>query len=69
MMDLWEELSWRLMEDFKEILRKLKKEVGRETMTLNEVRFHALLPWPRRSGLASDAHDVRLGAPRLVVPD
>ena len=45
-MDLWEELSWRLMEDFKEILRKLKKEVGRETMTLNEVRFHALLPGP-----------------------
>ena len=45
-MDLWEELSWRLMEDFKEILRKLKKEVGRETMTLNELRFHALLPGP-----------------------
>ena len=45
-MDLWEELSWRLMEDFKEILRRLKKEVGRETLTLNELRFHALLPGP-----------------------
>eukprot|EP00435_Cladocopium_sp_Y103_P012460 s1027_g3.t1 len=45
-MDLWEELAWRLMEDFKDILRKLKKEIGRETLTLNELRFHALLPGP-----------------------
>eukprot|EP00435_Cladocopium_sp_Y103_P039436 s669_g10.t1 len=45
-MDLWEELSWRLIEEFKEILRRLKKEVGRETLTLNELRFHALLPGP-----------------------
>eukprot|EP00435_Cladocopium_sp_Y103_P043965 s974_g12.t1 len=34
-MDLWEELAWRLMEDFKDILRSLKKEIGRETLTLN----------------------------------
>eukprot|EP00435_Cladocopium_sp_Y103_P045096 s974_g12.t2 len=27
-MDLWEELAWRLMEDFKDILRSLKKEIG-----------------------------------------
>jgi hypothetical protein len=45
-MDLWEELHWRCMEDFKDLLRKLKKEVGRETMTLSEVKFHALLPGP-----------------------
>ena len=45
-MDLWEELHWRCMEDFKDILRKLKKEVGRETMTLAELKFHALLPGP-----------------------
>eukprot|EP00435_Cladocopium_sp_Y103_P071083 s29_g36.t1 len=45
-MDLWEELHWRCMEDFKDILRRLKKEVGRETMTLSELKFHALLPGP-----------------------
>eukprot|EP00435_Cladocopium_sp_Y103_P002944 s2186_g1.t1 len=45
-MDLWEELHWRCMEDFKEILRRLKKEIGRETLTLPELKFHALLPGP-----------------------
>eukprot|EP00435_Cladocopium_sp_Y103_P058511 s1062_g20.t1 len=45
-MDLWEELHWRCMEDFKDILRKLKKEIGRETLTLSELKFHALLPGP-----------------------
>ena len=45
-MDLWEELHWRCMEDFKDILRRLKKEVGRETLTLAELKFHALLPGP-----------------------
>eukprot|EP00435_Cladocopium_sp_Y103_P073900 s35_g45.t1 len=34
------------MADFKDLLRRLKKEVGRETMTLSELKFHALLPGP-----------------------
>ena len=45
-MDVWEELHWRFGEEMKELLRKLKREVGRETITLNELRFHALLPGP-----------------------
>eukprot|EP00435_Cladocopium_sp_Y103_P064105 s1381_g25.t1 len=45
-MDVWEELHWRFGEEMKELLRRLKKEIGRETITLNELRFHALLPGP-----------------------
>eukprot|EP00435_Cladocopium_sp_Y103_P076069 s50_g75.t1 len=45
-MDLWEELHWRLYEEVRELLRLLKREAGRETMTLQEVKFHALLPGP-----------------------
>lgn len=44
LMDCWEELHWRFTEELKEILRSLKREAGRETMTLNEVKFHALMP-------------------------
>eukprot|EP00438_Fugacium_kawagutii_P022124 Skav232871 [mRNA] locus=scaffold1881:25961:36237:+ [translate_table: standard] len=45
-MDLWEELHWRFTEEMKEKLRLLKKEAGRESMSLQELRFHALLPGP-----------------------
>ncbi len=44
LMDCWEELHWRFTEELKEVLRSLKREAGRETMTLNEVKFHALMP-------------------------
>ena len=45
-MDIWEELHWRFMEEMKELVRLLKKEAARESMTLTEMRFHALLPGP-----------------------
>ena len=44
MMECWEELHWRFFEELKEVLRRLKNEAGRESMTLNEVKFHALMP-------------------------
>ena len=40
-MDVWEELHWRFFEELKDVLRLL-----RETLTLQEIRFHALLPGP-----------------------
>ena len=43
-MDIWEELHWRIGEEFRELLRQLKKFANRETMTLTELKFHALLP-------------------------
>ena len=43
-MDIWEELHWRVGEEFRELLRQLKKFANRETMTLTELKFHALLP-------------------------
>ena len=43
-MDIWEELHWRIGEEFREVLRQLKKFANRETMTLTEIKFHALLP-------------------------
>ena len=42
--DIWEEIHWRFVEEVKQIIRDLKKEVGRETMTLSEIKFHCLLP-------------------------
>ena len=45
-MDAWEELHWRFMEEMKEVLRQLKKVAKRESMSLAEIRFHALLPGP-----------------------
>ena len=44
--DTWEELHWRFLEEIKELLRLLKKEAGRESMSLQEIRFYALLPGP-----------------------
>ena len=40
-MDTWEELHWRFVEEIKELLRELKKQVG-----LAEIKFHCLLPGP-----------------------
>ena len=42
--EVWEELHWRFFEELKESLRLLKKEAGRETMSLQDLKFHALLP-------------------------
>ena len=42
--EVWEELHWRFGEELKEELRKLKKLAGRETLTLQDLRFHALMP-------------------------
>ena len=42
--EIWEELHWRFWEELKETLRLLKKEAGRESMSLADVKFFALLP-------------------------
>ena len=44
--DCWEELHWRFVEEVKALIHSIKKEVGRETMTLTELRFHCLMPGP-----------------------
>ena len=44
--DCWEELHWRFVEEIKSLIHSLKKEVGRETLTLAELRFHCLMPGP-----------------------
>ena len=46
LMDVWEELHWRFIEELKELLRLLKTTAKRESMSLSEIRFHALLPGP-----------------------
>ena len=43
-MDVWEELHWRFVEELKTELRKLKALSGRETMSLQDLRFYALIP-------------------------
>ena len=58
-MDAWEELHWRFIEEMKELLRQLKKTAKRESMSLSEIRFHALLPGPRWPSLVGVAEDVR----------
>ena len=45
-MDVWEELHWRFFEELKDLLRSLKREAKRETLSLQEIRFYALLPGP-----------------------
>ena len=44
--EVWEELHWRFFEELREVLRLLKKEAQRETLTQQEITFHALLPGP-----------------------
>ena len=44
--EVWEELHWRFFEELKETLRLLKKEAGRETMSLQDIKFYALMPNP-----------------------
>lgn len=43
-MQAWEELHWRFLEEVKEIIRDIKKIAKRESLTLQEIRFYALLP-------------------------
>ena len=42
--EVWEELHWRFCEELKDQLRKIKKLAGRETMTLQDLKFYALMP-------------------------
>ena len=42
--EIWEELHWRFFEELKETLRLLKKEANRKTMSLQDIKFYALLP-------------------------
>ena len=44
LLDVWEELHWRFLEELKEELRKIKRLAGRESMTLNDLKFYALMP-------------------------
>ena len=40
----WEELRWRFLEELKEELKKIKRLAGRESMTLQDLKFYALMP-------------------------
>ena len=42
--DIWEELHWRFCEELKNELRKIKRLAGRETLTLQDLKFYALTP-------------------------
>ena len=42
--EVWEELHWRFIEELKNELRKIKAMAGRETMTLQDLKFYALMP-------------------------
>ena len=42
--EVWEELHWRFVEELKDELRKIKKLSGRESMTLQDLKFYALMP-------------------------
>ena len=42
--DVWEELHWRFLEELKGELRKIKFQAGRETMSLTDLKFYALMP-------------------------
>ena len=42
--EVWEELHWRFVEELKSELRKIKSLSGRETMTLSDLKFYALMP-------------------------
>ena len=44
LVDVWEELHWRFVEELKAELRKIKAMSGRETMTLTDLKFYALMP-------------------------
>ena len=42
--DVWEELHWRFVEELKGELRKIKALAGRESMSLSDLKFYALMP-------------------------
>ena len=42
--DVWEELHWKFVEELKSELRKIKALSGRETMQLSDLKFYALMP-------------------------
>lgn len=42
--EIWEELHWRFVGELKAELRKIKGISGRETMSLSDLRFYALMP-------------------------
>jgi len=42
--DVWEELHWKFVEELKAELRKIKALSGRETMQFTDLKFYALMP-------------------------
>ena len=44
LIEVWEELHWRFVEELKAELRKIKALSGRESMTLQDLKFYALMP-------------------------
>ena len=44
LIDVWEELHWRFIEELKTELRKIKTLAGRESLTLTDLKFYALMP-------------------------
>ena len=42
--EVWKEIHWRFVEELKNELRKIKKLSGRESLTLQDLKFYALMP-------------------------
>ena len=42
--DTWEELHWRFWEELKEVMRALKREVGRDSLRRSDIILFALTP-------------------------
>ena len=42
--EIWEEIHWRFIEELKTELRKIKNMAGRETMSLQDLKFYSLMP-------------------------
>ena len=53
--DIWEELHWRFWEEVREALRQMRRELGRDSATSEQLAFCALMPGPT-------------GAPRFTIP-
>jgi len=42
--DIWEELHWRFWEEVREALRQMRREIGRDSATREQLAFCALMP-------------------------
>ena len=49
-MDAWEELRWRFLEEVKELIRALKKVAKRESMSQQEMKFYCMRCCPVQTG-------------------